>query len=273
MQLKSAFTNSAKPFNLPLVQSSSAGESDIPDPSPDILRVNDRTLTALDLLLILAQQRLMPSLVQSIIIDEAIAPFQPNLEEQTIAYQQLRQQYQLDSESDYFAWLGYQGLNSRQFYHLAIRAWQIEQFKWKKWGTILKSYFMDRKSQLDRVVYSLIRTSNQEKALELYYRIKEGENSLTEIASQHSEGDEVYTNGLIGPVEIIQIHPVIAQKLQSSQLGQLCMPIQIDEWSVIVRLEHFLPAQLNSMMEQRLLNELFEKWMSEKIQQTQLSFL
>ena len=73
-------------FNSFSAQSSSSENTET-DTSPEILRVNDRILTALDLLLILGQQRLMNPLVQSVIIDEAIAPFQPNLEEQTIAYQ------------------------------------------------------------------------------------------------------------------------------------------------------------------------------------------
>ena len=78
-------------FNSFSAQSSSS-ENTESDTSPEILRVNDRILTALDLLLILGQQRLMNPLVQSVIIDEAITPFQPNLEEQTIAYQELRKQ-------------------------------------------------------------------------------------------------------------------------------------------------------------------------------------
>lgn len=259
-------------FNSFSAQSSSSENTET-DTSPEILRVNDRILTALDLLLILGQQRLMNPLVQSVIIDEAITPFQPNLEEQTIAYQELRKQYQLESESDYSTWLASSGLTSREFYQLAIRSWQIAQFKQEKWGAVLQSYFIERKSKLDQVVYSLIRTRDQEKALELYHRIREKESSFAEIATQYSEGGEAYTNGLIGPVEISQIHPIIAQQLHTSQPGELWIPTQIDEWSVIIRLEHFLSSQLDSLMEQKLLNELFEKWILEKVRQAELSFL
>lgn len=237
-----------------------------------ILQINEHSLNSLDLLVILGQQHLIPSVVQSVLLDEAIASFQPNLEEQTIAYQQLRKKYNLQTESGYFEWLTYQGLTPQQFYQLAIRNWQIEKFQKQEWGSQLPLYFLERKSQLDRVVYSLLRTRNRELGLELYFRIREEENTFAEMAVQYSEGDEVYTKGLIGPVEMGQVHPIIAQQLKTSQPGQVWAPTLVDEWTIIVRLEQFIPAHLDETMECRLLNELYERSMVERIKQTNLSF-
>lgn len=58
----------------------------------------------------------------------------------------------------------------------------------------------------------------------------------------------------------------MAQKLQTSQPGQLWQPLQLGQHIVIVRLEKFIPAQLDKFMRQRLLRELFEKWLQEQIE-------
>lgn len=53
--------------------------------------------------------------------------------------------------------------------------------------------------------------------------------------------------------------------LSVSQNGQLWSPIRLGEWLLIVGLEKFIPAQLDEQMRQRLLNELFEAWLKEQI--------
>jgi len=54
------------------------------------------------------------------------------------------------------------------------------------------------------------------------------------------------------------LHEPVGSTLASGCLG---------EWLVIVRLENFIPAQLDELMRQRLLNECFATWLSEQLQQ------
>jgi parvulin-like peptidyl-prolyl isomerase len=150
---------------------------------------------------------------------------------------------------------------------LATRGLLIEKFKQTTWGHKLESYFLSRKGQLDRVIYSLLRTKEPGIAQELYFRIQEKEQSFAELARDYSQGPEAQTDGLIGPVELSTPHPTVAQLLRSSQPGQLCPPLRLGEWLVIVRLEKFIPAQLDAPMRQRLLNECFSTWLSEQLNQ------
>jgi parvulin-like peptidyl-prolyl isomerase len=117
------------------------------------------------------------------------------------------------------------------------------------------------------VIYSLIRTQEPGIAQELYFRIQEGEQSFADLAREYSQGSEAQTGGLIGPVELSVPHPVLAQMLRLSQPGQLCPPTRLGEWFLIVRLEKFIPAQLDASMRQRLLNECFNTWLSEQLNQ------
>jgi parvulin-like peptidyl-prolyl isomerase len=56
-------------------------------------------------------------------------------------------------------------------------------------------------------------------------------------------------------------HPILAQKLLLLRAGQLAGPIQIADCFVVIRLEQYLPAQLDSAMRQRLADELYEQWL------------
>ena len=101
-------------------------------------------------------------------------------------------------------------------------------------------------------------------AQELYYRVSEGEQSFAEVASKYSEGPEAKTGGKLGPVPLSQPHPAISKILSVSQPGQLWAPRGLAEWSVIIRLEQFIPAQLDEQMRPTLINEMFETWLREE---------
>lgn len=232
-----------------------------------VLQIGDRQIMAEELLPLLAGYQLLPQLLQEILIDHAIANIDCTVEETQAAQEQFYQQQQITSEETKQAWLSRYGMTPDQLEALASRELKIEKFKQITWGPKLESYFLNRKGQLDKVIYSLIRTQDIGIAQELYFRVLEGEQSFAELARNYSQGPEAQTDGLIGPVELSVPHPTLAQMLTLSQPGQLCPPTRIGEWLVMVRLEKFIPAQLDDAMRQRLLNECFNTWLREQLSQ------
>ncbi|BAZ28866.1 hypothetical protein NIES4074_13010 [Cylindrospermum sp. NIES-4074] len=217
-----------------------------------VLQLGDRTLTAAEVLPMLAEYQILPLLIKEIVIDQAIAQIESTPQEEKLACEQLAQQYQAQKQ---------QGLSLQQLNTMAIRQLKLEKFKETTWGGDIDSYFFQRKSQLDRAIYSLISTSDIGIAQEIYFRIQEGEQSFAQLAREYAQGPESQTDGLVGPVELQTIHPVLAKILSVSQPQQLLPPTQIGDWIVIVRLEKLLPAQLDRSLRQRLLNERFSTWL------------
>ena len=99
-------------------------------------------------------------------------------------------------------------------------------------------------------------------------RLKEEEATFSELSSEFSEGIENVLNGLIGPIELGQVNPMIAERLKSSNPGQLWPPFELENWWVLLRLERFMAASLNDAMRNRLINEMYESWILEKIKKT-----
>jgi parvulin-like peptidyl-prolyl isomerase len=223
-------------------------------------------LTAESLIPLLQQYGMLPQLIREILIDQAIEPFTLSEDEALKAYEQFYQRYQLKNEADLNSWLSQQGMTRDQLEHVMTRNLRVEKFKQKTWENQTESYFLQRKARLDRVIYSLIRVTSLDLAQELYFRIQEGEQAFADIARAYSKGAEAQTGGLIGPVELSVPHPVLANFLANSQPGQLSPPTRLMDWIVLVRLEQFLPAQLDDTIRSRLLNELFEEWLQTQLQ-------
>lgn len=232
-----------------------------------VLQVGDRLITATEIIPLLASYQLLPSLLREVIIDQAIASYHCTPEENATALEQFAAKNQLTDAEAKHNWLKYYHLTEAQLEALATRGLLIEKFKQATWGHKLESYFLSRKGQLDRVIYSLVRTQDPGIAQEIYFRIQENEQSFADLARQYSQGSEAQTGGMIGPIEISVPHPTLAQLLRLSQPGQLLPPTRLEDWFIIIRLEKFIPAQLDEVMRQRLLNECFTNWLSEQLKQ------
>ena len=146
----------------------------------------------------------------------------------------------------------------------------MRRWRWLCWceqtfEAKLNSHYLERKNQLDKVSYSLLRVKSQHLATELHLRIKEGEASFEDIASEYSEGPERQQGGRLGPVPLSQPHPMLAKLLQVSTPGQLWPPKQLENWWIVVRLDELHCTELNAALKQQLLLELGDRHLEEQL--------
>ena len=124
--------------------------------------------------------------------------------------------------------------------------------------------FLERKNELDQVVYSLLRLENSFLARELYLQIESGESNFADLAKLYAEGPERNTNGIIGPVSLTQAHPALVEKLRVAQPGVLLEPFQISDWWLVVRLERYAPATFTDEVSDQMCEEMFDAWIDEQ---------
>ena len=124
--------------------------------------------------------------------------------------------------------------------------------------------FLERKNELDQVVYSLLRLGNSFLARELYLQIESGESNFADLAKRYAEGPERNTNGIVGPVSLTQAHPTLVEKLRVAQPGVLLEPFQISDWWLVVRLERYSPATFTEEVSDQMCHEMFEAWIDEE---------
>ena len=124
--------------------------------------------------------------------------------------------------------------------------------------------FLERKNELDQVVYSLLRLANNFLARELYLQIESGESNFADLAKRYAEGPERNTNGIVGPVSLTQAHPALVEKLRVAQPGVLLEPFRIADWWLVVRLERYSPATFTPEVSDRMCREMFDAWIGEE---------
>lgn len=138
-------------------------------------------------------------------------------------------------------------------------------YKKAEFGRFVRSKFLAQKSQLDRVLISVIQVDNLQLAQELYFRIEEQKQPFSKLAIKYSDGSTAKRGGSIGPILSCQLSFPIQYHLTGLQPKQLSPIFQVGEHYLFLRLDRSLPAQLNPQIEQQLLDELFDEWLQQEI--------
>ena len=139
-----------------------------------------------------------------------------------------------------------------------------QEFIRERFAPKAEARFLERKNELDQVVYSLLRLANNFLARELYLQIDSGESNFADLAKRYAEGPERNTNGIVGPVSLTQAHPALVEKLRVAQPGVLLEPFRIADWWLVVRLERYSPATFTPEVSDRMCREMFDAWIAEE---------
>ena len=163
----------------------------------------------------------------------------PALTEQAVI--DFRLQRQLSDPKQFQEWLASNGTDYSTFHNQVTFGFKLEKLKAQVTEPKLQEYFIERKLFLDRLVLSRIIVDNKELAEELSSQIEEGA-AFEDLAREYSIADDRIVNGMMGPLELE------------------------GRWGLF-RVEQLLPASLeDSHLKQALQNELFERWLTAKIQ-------
>ena len=188
----------------------------------------------------------------------------PAVTEQTII--DFRLKNQLTDPKSFQEWLENNGTDYATFHSTVTFGFKLEKLKAVVTEEKLQEYFIERKIFLDRVVLSRIIVDNRELAEELQAQIEEGA-SFEQLAKEYSLADNKMVNGMMGPVSRGTMPDILRASVDVASPGELVGPIELEERYGLFRVEQFLSASLEDIqLKQALQNELFEKWLAEKIQ-------
>lgn len=215
---------------------------------------------------LLARHQLLLPLLRQTVLAEALEGVTLSAEDQQQAKKAWLQQKGIQSPEQLEAHLANHGMVEEDALWQAELPLRIRQHCQDQFLHRAEQRFLSRKQQLDSVIYSLLRVRGEALAHELYLRIAEGEADFAELATSYAEGPEQATRGVVGPVPLIQAHPILANVLRTSQPGELRPPFPIEQWWLVVRLESLQPASFDDAMQSRMTHELFEEWVEEEVQ-------
>jgi parvulin-like peptidyl-prolyl isomerase len=215
---------------------------------------------------LLAQHRMIKPLLRQMVIAELAAQVPIPDEAGAQALTAFMQEQGIENEEQLNTFLCLNLLRRQELEQQLIQPLRLQRFVADRFLPKAEARFLQRKTQLDRVVYSLLRLEDAGLARELYLRINEGESDFAELAARYAEGPERTTRGVVGPVPLMQAHPVLAERLRTATPGVLMEPFRIEKWWLVVRLETYSPATLDEDTAQQMARELFEEYVEEAVQ-------
>jgi parvulin-like peptidyl-prolyl isomerase len=241
--------------------------------SPAFLTVDDQELSLRDSLKYLQSSGKLQGFIADILrqyILESEVKTRDDLDIDAGMVQQsvidFRLQQNLSDPQAFQEFLTKNGSDAATFNNQITANFKVEKLKAVVAEPKLQEYFIERKVFLDRMILSRIIVAEQELAEELKLQIQEGE-SFEKLAQQHSLTDDKLVNGMMGPVSRGTLPDEIRAKLDAAQAGELVGPLELENRWGLFRIDQHLPATLDdTQLQQTLRTELFERWLTEKLQ-------
>ena len=213
---------------------------------------------------LLRKYNLLKPLVEQMITSEAIAGVEVSAEALEKAKLELLDQRGFETMEQWSEMLADLGRTDEEVIDRLERVIRRQEYIRERFAPKAEARFLERKNELDQVVYSLLRLANNFLARELYLQIESGESNFADLAKRYAEGPERNTNGIVGPVSMTQAHPVLVEKLRVAQPGVLLEPFRIADWWLVVRLERYSPATFTPEVSDRMCREMFDAWIAEE---------
>ena len=207
----------------------------------------------------LAKYGLLNQFLKTKLLEKKLNEITLNEEEYSTAKINYRKANKIDSEEDLNTHMKKNFYTEKSIKYNIELPFKIYKYCQKAFQKKVYSEFLKRKNFFDIATYSLIRVEKEAEAKEFYLQIMEGEKTFSEIASNFSLGHEKNSQGVLGPVQMNRIHPLLQEKINEYKNGILSMPFRIEGKWFLIRVENFNEAKLNQQIEKEIFMQLLEE--------------
>jgi parvulin-like peptidyl-prolyl isomerase len=215
--------------------------------------LNDETI------MLLHKNNLLKPLLKTEIIKKNLINIKIEKKDKENAIKELLKKFKIEEGKNLDDWLKSNNFTHSEFEYLSLFPLRLEKHIKENFSHQVEARFLERKNQLDIVLYSLIRVRDFAKAREIYIRASEGEESFGNLAQKFSEGPEKDVRGFVGPIALERSNPVFAEHLRNSQPGVVQHPLKIAASYLVYRVEYLRSARLDESMRKQMEEELFNK--------------
>lgn len=247
-------------------------------PLPDSLRQLGATLPLPEpaTLRLLARHELLSPWCQRRLLEElATTPLPelpgeeeltPKLEEHEEQLQAYAQRCGLSSLEELEPWRQARGLSLQELEDLAAFEQRLAVVTRRIWGAEVPGIFLQRRGEFDQVVLTMVRMRDPDLATELFFQLQEGECGFHEVVERYAEDSDRLRRGVVGPVVVNQLNPVLMRVVRRYGTGELIPPLDIGGVVHLIRVESVQPARLDDRLREQLLLECRSLWLRDQLQ-------
>lgn len=239
----------------------------------NLLEINNEGISATCLLETMRRQGGMKGFIQEWILERELRDVDIPKEIAQTLLMQYRSTNNLNEDKIFEEHLQDRHINEELLQKMLIRPHKIVAYRNDRWGPAVESLYLKNKEKYDKVKYWRLEASNANVMQEVYFRIKDGEETWESMAAQFQK---ISTNAKakIGPMPTQNVEPQILSELLSNAPGKVIQPIKIGINTAVVSLISFTPSELNEDLKRKILQETFDDWLQNeyKLLSTRISF-
>ncbi|MDJ0571362.1 MAG: peptidylprolyl isomerase [Pleurocapsa sp. MO_192.B19] len=216
----------------------------------------------------------LPTITEKIITREVVtrAAFEAGIEVESEELQQAADNWRLmnklDSVEATQLWLQKHQLSLDEFGGLISATVLSSKLAQHLFGDKVKPYFLDYQLDYMQVAMYEIILDDEDLAMELSYAIDEGEIGFFEAAYQYIRDPELSRiGGYKGIVYRKDLKPEIAAAVFSATPPEILKPIITSSGVHLIKVEELIKLQLDDVMRQKILAELFSSWLAQQVRQ------
>lgn len=171
----------------------------------------------------------------------------------------------ISNDNDLKNYLLFNGINREDLEYQINLPVKIDLLSRKVPQNKIEKHFLKVKDELDLYTYNVIRVENSNLAHEIYFQLEGGESNFLILSNKYSLDKKTFPNGVVGPRNLVGMHPLIIEKLRNYDVGTLIKPFQINNWWLIIKLLEEKQAMLDEQTTKRIAFELCEIFIQNKV--------
>ena len=214
----------------------------------------------------------IPELIQGIrrrqVIQKHVqtAAIAPTIAELQAAADRFRVINQLESAEATQHWLQQRLLSVDDFEEMVTQELLTSKLAQHLFGDRVEQIFQQNLLNYSGAVIYEVILEDRNLAMELFYSLQEGDLSFADVAHQYIAVPELRRRGgYVGRVGRQQLRPEISAAVFAATPPQLLKPIVTAIGVHLIQVEEIIAPQLDDALRQHILTELFERWLTETI--------
>jgi len=211
------------------------------------------------LLSILRRNNIILPLVQEIILEKALSNISISTSRVSELLHAFRQENNLLVDSDYFDYLKTKFLTEKLLLENISRAEKVALYREERWGSRANALYLQNKDKYDLITYRSLKCANHDTMQEVYFRLKDGEESWEELARQFTGNPSA--NARVGPIPCSELSPLVLNNLREYGIGRVVPPVSLGVDYVVLQLENIQSSSYDESTRLKVLSHEFNTWL------------
>ena len=228
---------------------------------------NNKKINDSELINIIRSANLIKLIAREKILNDLVREIKINQDQYNRAISVYKINNGIDSDIGYTKHAEDMGLSKELIEERILRKVKIDIFKEEKWGARVNSMYLQKKDEYDLITYKCLVSDDGNVMKEVYFRIKDGEETWENMIKQFKGGRKDSRSGVIGPIEAGKMEKGLMDALKKAGKGNIIGPIQMKSGIAVVELVEIKPKTIDKKLIVDIINREYESWLEQETEQ------